>query len=215
MITTFKCAGFGSTVINKSNNERGGAMNGINGINEANEMNNATANGVNGVSAIGKVETKEAKDTKAAVSAKSKSAKAPVKTSKVVKAAKGKKVAKGKSSKSTKNGKAVKTVKASKPIKPAKVAKIENADGCPYRPTSSYGKLWALLFKQREKGINRADFIKQGAKLIGKDEKHTAYDVAVVASPTKEGTAHPSANRAADHYYVERTEGGLLKLHGR
>jgi hypothetical protein len=125
--------------------------------------------------------------------------------------------------KTSKGKPAAKTVKAAKSAKTGKVqklgkssaAKIKNTDGCPYRPTSSYGKLWALLFKHREKGISRANFVKQGAKVIGKDEKHTAYDVAVVASPTKDGAAHPSANRAADSYWVERTEGGLMKLHRR
>lgn len=92
---------------------------------------------------------------------------------------------------------------------------MATTDGCPFRPTASYGKLWMLLLQYKDKGISRADFIKEGAKVIGKDVKHTSYDVAVVASPTQNGKAHPSANRAADHYWVERTEGGLLKLHLR
>lgn len=183
--------------------------------------NNTTVNGVNGVAATGTMGTAEHKDTKETKATGTATGKA----SKIAKSKKNGKHGKASKAKSAKQGKkkgkavkaTAKTAKTGKPLvsKTTKPAKIENADGCPFRPTSSYGKLWSFLLKHREKGISRADFIKQGAKLIGKDEKHTSYDVAVVASPTKDGAAHPSANRAADHYFVERTEGGLLKLHRR
>jgi len=37
----------------------------------------------------------------------------------------------------------------------------------------------------------------------------------VVISPTKDGSAHRSANKAANTYWVERIGDGLLKLHLR
>jgi hypothetical protein len=162
----------------------------------------ATATGVTGAPEQGKAEPKQVKAVKTAAGTSKVKGKAPAKA------------AKGKQGKAPAKGKSVQKGKAVK----ATAAKSENADGSAYRPNSSYGKLFLLLLKNKDKGINRQEFIKQGSKLIGKDLKHTAYDVAVVASPKspKEGGgSHPSANRAADKYYVEKTEGGLLKLHLR
>ena len=115
--------------------------------------------------------------------------------------------------------KPVKTIKAVKGSKTDKGTNKEsgensNPDGNPYRSYSSYGKLWSILFKNKEKGISRADLIKQGMTAIGKPEKNTGFDVAVVVSPSQDGSAHRSANKAADKYWVER-DGGLLKLHMR
>ena len=115
--------------------------------------------------------------------------------------------------------KSVKAVKASKTVKSDKATNTDksdnsNPDGNPYRSYSSYGKLWSLLFKNKDKGISRADLIKQGMTAIGKPEKNTGFDVAVVVSPSQDGSAHRSANKAADKYWVER-DGGLLKLHMR
>jgi hypothetical protein len=185
--------------------------------------------GVQGVQGVGPEvkDAKDQKDGKVAVAAKAvKAVKGPAKAPAAKDTKKADKAAKGKNGK---NGKVpAKGVKAVKSVKPAKTgktgktgktinakAKLEVTDGCPYRPTSAYGKLFTLLLKYKEKGISRADFVKEGAKVTGKPEKNTGYDVAVVVSPTQDGKAHPSANRAADHYWVERTEGGLLKLHRR
>ena len=168
----------------------------------------------------GKVEPKDGKGGKAATKG-GKGATTPVKTSKDQKQgeAKGgndkgkavkpvKKDGPAKAAKAVKPVKPVKAAKAAKPAKAAKAAKVSKAgkpinakvagevtDGNPYRPTSAYGMLWALLLKHREKGISRADFIKEGSEITGKPEKNTGYDAAVVLSPTQEGKAHPSANR--------------------
>ena len=116
--------------------------------------------------------------------------------------------------KPVKVGKVVKTVKGSKSAKPAKSDKPDNPNGNPYRSYSSYGKLWEILFKNKDKGISRAELIKAGMTAIGKPERNTGFDVAVVVSPSEDGSAHRSANKAADKYWVER-DGGLLKLHMR
>lgn len=144
----------------------------------------------------------------------------PTKGSKVPTSGKATKVtmpAKGaKTGKATKGATSAQTAKDKKGSSKGKTDKpMATTDACPFRPTASYGKLWALLHKHREKGISRANFIKEGVRVTAKPIKNVGYDVAVVASPTIDGKAHPSANRAADHYWVERTEGGLLKLHLR
>lgn len=119
-----------------------------------------------------------------------------------------------KSAKLKASGKADKSEKAGMTAK--KVA--SKADGdvpevCPYRPTSSYGKLWTILHAHPQ-GITRPDLIEQGVKATGKPAKSIGYDVAVVLSPKEDGTAHRSANKAADRYYVVRT-GDSYKLHLR
>ena len=135
-----------------------------------------------------------------------------VKAVKPIKAVKSGKVAKA--VKPVKAVKADKGSKSSNPDKTDKPDKSENPNGNPYRAYSSYGKLWEILFKNKDKGISRADLIKAGMTAIGKPERNTGFDVAVVVSPSQDGSAHRSANKAADKYWVER-DGGLLKLHMR
>jgi hypothetical protein len=123
-----------------------------------------------------------------------------------------------KPNKPSKSEKPAKT--ASKPVKTQKQSvkgsgSEPDSSGKCYRPTSSYGKLFALLLQHKEKGIRRSDLVKEGMKVCQKPEKNILFDVAVVVSPAKDGSAHRSANNAADHYWVERLEDGLLKLHLR
>ena len=111
-----------------------------------------------------------------------------------------------------KNGKAPANAKAKATAKPA--PKTPATKDSPYRPTSSYGKIFAIL-KAHPQGMTRTDLVKAGVKATGKPEKNVGYDVAVVASPSEDGTAHPCANRAADRYWVEKRDGGLLRIHLR
>ena len=118
--------------------------------------------------------------------------------------------------------KAKKSTKSSKGTKKKKVApktleapKQTSAEFNPFRSTSAYGKTWAILSKAGSNGMTRDALVKEAVKITGKEEKHVRYDVAVVLSPSKDGKAHRSANRAADHYWVERMDGGRVILHLR
>ncbi len=138
---------------------------------------------------------------------------------KVAKKAKGKpnkaKAATGKAKKAKGPAKAKKPAKASKQPKPSKGAGIAVPNNSPFRATSSYGKLWSVLFDHRDKGIRKEELVKEGIRIVGKPQRNILFDVSVVISPSKDGSAHRSANKAANSYWVERIGDGLLKLHLR
>lgn len=142
-----------------------------------------------------------------AATGKGKSAKAPAKVKKPAQS-------KGKGKATTKTAKPTKA-KASKPAKQVKGAGIAIPDISPYRKSSAYAALWAILYNHRDIGIRRDELVKEGVRITGKTEPRVKFDTAVVASPSKDGSAHPSANRAANSYWVERIGDGLLKLHLR
>ena len=100
--------------------------------------------------------------------------------------------------------------------KPA-VSQDESERLCPFRPTSKYAAVWLALYKHRKNGIARKALIEEvtSARKDFADPKTCDFAVTVVASPTKDGDAHKSASRAADIYWVEKAEGGNLKLHLR
>ena len=85
-------------------------------------------------------------------------------------------------------------------------------DIVPYRPSSGYAKVWAILYAHRDKGLTKKDLIAQYTKRSGKDARLAGYDVQVVCSPRKDGKCNRSAARAAQYYWVER-KGDLFKLH--
>lgn len=92
---------------------------------------------------------------------------------------------------------------------------IEIPEVCPYRPSSSYAAVFAVLYEHRQSGITRAELLQKVMKITGKPERNCHFDISVVTSPSQDGSAHKSANRAADKYWTDKGEGGSLKLHVR
>lgn len=82
----------------------------------------------------------------------------------------------------------------------------------PYRASSGYAMVWAILYAHREKGISKADLISAYKKMSQKADANCGYDVHVVISPREDGSCHRSAGKASQSYWVER-EGDFLKLH--
>jgi len=147
--------------------------------------------------------TAKASKGKTASAAKAKAPKTAPKDGKGAKVSKGKANGKGGTKVTVKSAKADKTAKATG------VPEI-----CPFRQTSSYAKVWAILHAHRQQGMTRPNLIAEAVKATGKPAKNIGYDVAVVLSPKEDGTAHKSANRAADRYFVIRT-GDNYRLHLR
>ena len=85
----------------------------------------------------------------------------------------------------------------------------------PYREGSSYGLVFDLLYANRKTGITRAKLLALLKKTSRKKEKLLGYDISVCVSPSPppDSSAHRSAK--ADAYYVDKTDGGFLKLHMR
>jgi hypothetical protein len=104
-----------------------------------------------------------------------------------------------------------KTSKASRPKSRPKVKTLKINDTCPFR-SGAYAVLWQLLFDHRKTGIRRDALLKLATKHFEKPEKNIAYDLAVVISPNSDGTAHRSAHRASDTYYVEKTNDHLKMI---
>ena len=86
------------------------------------------------------------------------------------------------------------------------------AESNPYRPGSAYAAAYDVLFAAGDKGIPRQDLVKEVARLTGKTEQRAYYDCVVVCSPTKDGKAHRSADKAADVYWVEKSDGGNVRI---
>ncbi len=82
----------------------------------------------------------------------------------------------------------------------------------PYREGSAYAAAYDVLADAGEKGIVRKDLVAEVARLTGKPEKNAYYDCVVVCSPAEDGRAHRSASTAADAYWVEKADGGNVKL---
>lgn len=96
-----------------------------------------------------------------------------------------------------------------------KTSPFKMPDNCPFRPGSAYRVIWTVLHEAGSKGITLDALVKQASKLNRKSEKKSRWDVAVVASAKKSGEAHRSANKAADCYWVEKKDGGWMRLHMR
>ena len=62
-----------------------------------------------------------------------------------------------------------------------------------------------------KKPVSRQKLLTAYCKASGKEVKKAKYDLAVILSPTKEGTGHRSSRKMA--YYVERLENSMVKLH--
>ena len=99
-----------------------------------------------------------------------------------------------------------------------KLHKGEVPEVSPFRSNSAYSVVFSILYAHKDKGITRKDLIREAARMTGKEERLVSYDASVVTSvksPDEGGRAHPSVNRAADKYWVEKADGGNLKLHMR
>jgi len=87
-------------------------------------------------------------------------------------------------------------------------------ENCPFRPTSSYAKVWTLL-RRSPAGIGRDKLLAQLKKVSAKEERLLKFDISVVCSSLKTGESHRSIARKADFYYVEKRGDGFLRLHLR
>ena len=82
----------------------------------------------------------------------------------------------------------------------------------PYREGSGYHVAFSCLEKMgTKKPVSRQKLLTAYCKKSGKEVKKAKYDLAVILSPTKEGTGHRSSRKMA--YYVERLENSMVKLH--
>jgi hypothetical protein len=82
----------------------------------------------------------------------------------------------------------------------------------PFRPTSGYAMVWAILHSHKEKGISKPDLIAKYRAWSGKPQKNAEFDAHVVVSPKEDGSCHRSAAKAAQSYWVQR-ENDFLRLH--
>ena len=110
-----------------------------------------------------------------------------------------------------KAGKAGKAAKAPKPPPAGKPAAYSRHESNPFREGSAYGACFDILAAHPQ-GIGRTKLVEELARVTGKDKQKSYFDVTVVASSRKDGRSHRCISRAADGYYVERTDGGLLRL---
>ena len=81
---------------------------------------------------------------------------------------------------------------------------------CPYK-RGKYRFIWLLLYRHRKTGISRQKILDELEKAEVSDRKTGYYAITVVASPTREGKAHRSADRAADAYFCLK-EGENIRL---
>ncbi len=88
-----------------------------------------------------------------------------------------------------------------------------NAKNNPYR-AGSYSQVYNILFQHRQNGISRMALLKKVMRVSKKPEKYCKYNIAIVSSPRKDGSAHRSARTASDIYFVEK-QNDWLKLHLR
>lgn len=109
------------------------------------------------------------------------------------------------------NGKDKKTDK-SETNKPASPTAYPIPDCVPYRKTSGYAMVWAILYANRKQGISKRSLVEKYMSWSGKPEENCKYDVQVVCSPKQDGTCNRSAAKASQSYWVERAN-DLLKMH--
>ena len=88
---------------------------------------------------------------------------------------------------------------------------------CPFRKGSKYAAVWLALWHHRKTGVTRKALIEE---VTSADKRFSNpatcnFSVTVVASPTKDGRSHRSANKAGDLYWVQKWDGGNLQLHLR
>ena len=102
--------------------------------------------------------------------------------------------------------------KTKKKTAPKKENTQKHVENNPYRAGSNYAVCFDCLFRlSKEKPVTRKALLDEYAKITGKDRKRAKYDIAVVLSPSKEGTGHRSSRKEA--YWVEKLENSRVRLH--
>lgn len=105
--------------------------------------------------------------------------------------------------------------KSPKPVtksatKPSKASQFKSpyprATGNPFRETSAYAICFDVLHAHPD-GISRQQLVTEVAKITKKDEKHSAYDCAVLLSSRENGERHQSCRSG---FWVERTNDHLI-----
>jgi len=102
-------------------------------------------------------------------------------------------------------------VQVKEPKKSAKVtpsSKYQRHEKNPFRPNSSYATAFDLLASKKS-GIRRDEAVKLLAEATGKDEKHAAYDLAVLLS-AKESTTGPRHKSCKEGFWVMKENEFLL-----
>jgi hypothetical protein len=85
-------------------------------------------------------------------------------------------------------------------------------DCVPYRPSSGYAKIYAVLFAFKDKGISKSDLVAKYMAWSGKPAKNAHFDTQVVCSPREDSSCNRSAGKASQTYYVER-QNDWYRLH--
>ena len=101
------------------------------------------------------------------------------------------------------------TKKTKSPVRKFKAP--ARASSNPFEAGSAYATCYDLLAAHPQ-GIKRPKLVKNLARLTGKDAIHAFFDTSTVTSAAKDGRSHPHVKQAVGIYYVERLEGGELKL---
>ena len=96
--------------------------------------------------------------------------------------------------------------------KPSSGAAYPMPEHLPYRQSSGYAQVFAILYAHRQSGISKPDLIAKYKAWSGKPEKNCQFDVHVVCSSKEDGSSHKSAAKASGSYWVER-KNDFLKLH--
>ena len=97
---------------------------------------------------------------------------------------------------------------------PASPTAFPMPDCVPFRPSSGYAKIFAILYDRREKGISKTDLVDCYKQWSAKDGKRADYAVDVVLSAKEDGSSHPNISKAAQRYWVVNTKGSYI-LHLR
>jgi hypothetical protein len=84
-------------------------------------------------------------------------------------------------------------------------------DCTPYRESSGYAQVWAILHAHKDTGISKTDLTAKYKAWCKKPDANCGFDVHVVISPREDGSCHRSAAKAAQTYWVER-ENDFLRL---
>ncbi|MFC1451897.1 hypothetical protein ACFLSJ_00970 [Verrucomicrobiota bacterium] len=99
----------------------------------------------------------------------------------------------------------------SRPTKKASTKGYARAEHNPFREGSAYATAYDVLAAHPD-AVERSTLVSETARVTGKDLRKAYFDVTVVASSRKDGRSHRCIAKAADGYFVERTNGGWLKL---
>lgn len=95
-------------------------------------------------------------------------------------------------------------VKKSVEKKSAGKTDFQMPDSVPYRASSGYAQVWAILYAFKDKGISKSDLVAKYMAWSKKPEQNAHFDTYVVCSPREDGSCHRSAGKASQSYWVEK-----------